>query len=292
MSIRDSNVEHRKSVVVTGASSGIGRACVQHLVSRGFHVWAGVRTEESAADLRRSHARLVDVLCFDVTDDSAVTEAGRTVCAAGPIHGLVNNAGSALPGPLELMSAATFRQQLDVNLVSQLTVTKAMIPGLKQASDTGARTRVVNIGSIGGRVAGAMMGSYHASKFGLVGLTDALRLELAHWGIGVVLIEPGSVATPIWQKGVEAGDELVRNLPVDERHYARQMKVLRSNAMRTADRGVSPESVAIAILKALTVRNPRPRQAIGRDAALAALALRVLPHQVLYRLVAATEAVL
>ena len=214
------------SVVVTGASTGIGRAAVDELVRHGFQVWATVRTAADEQALRAAHPRGLEVLRLDLTDADSILAAGKAVCAAGPLNGLVNNAGVALPGPLEYVPIEVFRQQIETNLIGQLAVTQAMMPALRAAREGGASARIVMIGSIGGRLAGPMLGSYHASKFGLVGLSDALRAELAPSGIPVTLIEPGAIATPIWQRGRSAGDALIDRLPEAARlRYAAQIAV-------------------------------------------------------------------
>lgn len=280
-----------KSVVVTGASTGIGQAVAAALVAAGWRVWGTVRREEDARGLRDEHGDAVTPLLMDVTDEAAVRAAGETVRAAGPLHGLVNNAGVALSSPLEHLPVDVFRRQLEVNLVGQLLVTQELLPALRQARDRGGDARVVMVGSIGGRIAGPMLGPYHASKFGLVGLTDSLRAELAPFGIRVVLIEPGGVATPIWERGGAAADDLLRRLPaVAAERYARQIATARKMATRQAEQGLPPETAARVILAALTARNPRPRQLVGRDAKLMAMAARLLPSRVLYRITAAAAA--
>ena len=180
------------SVLVTGASSGIGQAAVTALVERGFQVWATVRTEVDERRLLATHADRVTVRRCDITDADDVAALGAEVAARGRLVGLVNNAGTAVPSPLEYLPLDQLRQQLDVNLVGQLAVVQAVLPALRTT-----RGRVVMIGSIADRVALPMLGAYHASKFGLLGLTDTLRAELAPSGVRVVLIEPGAISTRI-----------------------------------------------------------------------------------------------
>jgi NAD(P)-dependent dehydrogenase (short-subunit alcohol dehydrogenase family) len=275
------------SFAVTGASTGIGRATVAELVRAGHHVWAAVRKEEDAVSLQREHGDAVSVLRLDLTDEDSVRAAGEKVSAAGPLNGLVNNAGAALPGPLEYLPIDVFRRQIEINLIGQLVVTQAMLPALRQARGRGEPARIVMIGSIGDRIAGPMLGPYHASKFGLVGLTDSLRAELAPFGIAVVLIEPGSIATPIWDRGVAAGTEVANSLPPEADRYADQIAAAQTNARRTGARGIPPQRAATVIARALTAPKPRPRQLIGRDAKTAAAVLRVLPHWLVYRATAA-----
>jgi NAD(P)-dependent dehydrogenase (short-subunit alcohol dehydrogenase family) len=271
--------------MVTGASTGIGRACVDELVRRGARVWATVRREEDEQALVGEHGDAVRVVRLDVTDEDAVRAAGERVATGGPLHGLVNNAGVALPAPLEHVPIDVFRRQIEINLIGQLAVTQAMLPALRQARDPAGR--VLLIGSIGGRIAGPMLGPYHASKFGLVGLADTLRAELAPSGIRVVLIEPGAIATPIWRRGGEAGAELLGNLSPDAAdRYAAQIAATRRNAAQSAKRGLPPARAARVIVDALAARNPRPRQLIGTDAKVASLVAR-LPYRLRYRLTAA-----
>jgi len=275
------SVHVERSVLVTGAATGVGAATVAALAADGMRVWAGVRREEDAERLRAEHGPAVRPLLLDVTDDAAVEAAGRAVVADGPLHGLVNNAGVAVPGPLEHLAPSELRRQLDVNLVGQLAVTQAVLPALRAA-----RGRVVTVGSIGGRIAGPMLGAYHASKFGLLGLTDALRAELAPWGLAVVLVEPGAVATPMWERGRRAGEETFRALPAEaQARYRRQYEAAMRNAAASEARGVPAAAVAAVIRTALTTARPRPRYLVGRDARAAAVVAR-LPLRLRYRLTA------
>lgn len=277
-----------KSVLVTGASSGIGEAVTNELVRSGCYVWATVRRAEDGERLREQHSSRVEPLLLDITDEAAVASAGKTVRAAGPLHGLVNNAGVALPGPLEFLPLDSARRQLEVNLLGQLAVTQAMLPALRDAQATGGDARIVMIGSIGGRMGGPMIGTYHAAKFGLVGLTDSLRAELAPSGIKVITIEPGAIATPIFSRAAGVANELRTQLPpAAEQRYAAQYEAALAQGARNADRGLPPERAARTVVRALTARNPRPRQLIGRDAKAVGVLTRLLPHRAIYRLAAA-----
>lgn len=275
-------VQNGRSVVVTGASTGIGAATVAALVDQGFLVWAAVRSEDAAVRLAEQYGERVRVLRFDVTDQAAVTAAGEKVAAAGPLHGLVNNAGVALPGPLEFLPITVLREQLEVNLLGQLAVTQAMLPALRAGSG-----RIVMVGSISGRVAIPMMGPYTTSKFGLLGLTDTLRAELAPWRIRVVLVEPGAIVTPIWSRGTASGDQLQERMPEQAVYlYRHQIAQARKNAARAARTGLPPEAAAAVIVRALTEPRPRPRYLVGRDAQVGSMVAR-LPFRLRYRLLAA-----
>ncbi|MFG1646162.1 SDR family NAD(P)-dependent oxidoreductase [Amycolatopsis sp. NPDC049252] len=273
----------RPSYVVTGASSGIGAACVAELVRRGAHVWASVRTDVDEEELVCAYGDAVTVLRMDLRDTASIAECGARVVAGGPLRGLVNNAGLARPGPLEYVPLDAFREQLDVNVTGQLAVTRVMLPALRVAETP----RVVTVGSIGGRVAGPMIGPYHTSKFALVGLTDSLRAELAPEGIDVVLVEPGAVATAIWPRAREAAEEVRAALPeAGLVRYGAQLASAERSAARSARTGVPPRRAAQVVVRALTARRPAPRYLVGTDARVAAV-LASLPFRLRYRLTAA-----
>jgi NAD(P)-dependent dehydrogenase (short-subunit alcohol dehydrogenase family) len=276
-----------RSVVVTGTSSGIGRATVLELVSAGFHVFGTVRRETDAEGLRRQFPEVVTPLIMDLLDEDSVRAAGEVVKAAGPLFGLVNNAGAAFPGPLELIPIEVFRRQLEVNLTGQLLVTQVMLPALRHSAETTGDARIIMIGSIGGRIAGPMLGAYSAAKHGLVGLSGSLRAELAPSKIKVMLIEPGAIATPIWNRGRATGDELQSVNPEAWARYASQIEARRELAKRGATSGLDPAVPAKIILEALQNENPAPRQVVGRDAKVVAVMVRVLPFRALYRLLGA-----
>ena len=198
----------QRTVVVTGASTGIGRATVVELVSAGYGVFATVRREADAESLRQQLPELVTPVIMDLLDEDSVRAAGEMINSAGPLFGLVNNAGAALPGPLETIPIEVFRRQIEINLTAQLLVTQVMLPALHRSAEQIGDARIIMIGSIGGRLSGPILGGYGAAKHGLVGLSSSLRAELAPFNIKVLLIEPGAIATPIWDRGRAAGDEL------------------------------------------------------------------------------------
>lgn len=275
--------QHAATVVVTGASKGIGAAVVRRLARDGYRVVAGVRREEDAAALRDELGERAVPALLDVTDPEAVAATadlvGREVGERG-LAGLVNNAGIAVAAPLEFLPPEELRRQLDVNVVGQHAVTKALLPLLRRGHG-----RIVNVGSIGGRIASPMTGPYHASKFALRGLTDSLRLELAPWGIEVVLVEPGAVATPIWETSIAAADRLQQALPPEvAKLYGRVAARARAGARYNAAHGMPAEKVAAVVAQALTARRPRARYLVGRDAHIAAMVAR-LPDRLRDRLV-------
>jgi NAD(P)-dependent dehydrogenase (short-subunit alcohol dehydrogenase family) len=267
------------TVLVTGASSGIGKATALHLKELGFDALAAVRKDEDAERLAVSGLRTVRI---DVTDSDSIA-AARADLGDGPLAGLVNNAGIAVAAPLEFLPVDQFRHQLEVNLVGQLAVTQQFLPALRAG-----RGRIVNVSSIGGRVALPLVGAYHASKFALEAISDTLRRELLSQGVDVVVIEPGGVKTPIWKKGDELATELVADMPPEAgRLYGRQVAALREQTVKiAAETGIEPREVAEAIGHALTAKRPRARYLVGRDAKIRAPAAAVLPARVMDRLVA------
>ena len=277
----------QRAVVVTGASTGIGRATVVELVGAGFHVFATVRREANADSLRSQFPEIVTPLIMDLLDEDAVRAAGEVVNAAGPLFGLVNNAGAALPGPLETIPIDVFRRQIEINLTAQLLVTQVMLPALHRSAETIGDARIVMIGSIGGRLSGPILGGYGAAKHGLVGLSSSLRAELAPFKIKVLLIEPGAIATPIWDRGRAAGDEVQSRHSETNARYADQIAAAGKMAERLAQSGLDPSVPAKVILDALQSRNPPPRQVVGREAKVIAAMVRVLPFRALDRLTGA-----
>lgn len=273
-----------RSVVVTGASTGIGRATVAELVSQGFTVWATVRREVDAEALVAELGPAVTPVVLDLTDHDSVRAAGARICAAGPLYGLVNNAGTALPGPLELIPIEMFRRQLDISLTGQLLMTQVLLPALRASAEQTGDARIVMIGSVGGRIAGPMLGAYAAAKHGLVGLSGSLRAELAPSGIAVVLIEPGAISTPIWDRGRDAGAAMVAEDPAGYARYADQLAASQKMAEHGNKQGLAPRVPALAVLEALTNAKPRPRVAVGRDAKAVGVLVRVLPFRAIYRM--------
>jgi NAD(P)-dependent dehydrogenase (short-subunit alcohol dehydrogenase family) len=272
-----------RSVLVTGASSGIGRATVRRLDAAGWKVFAGVRKKEDAAALSAEGSERLEPLMLDILDPDAIAAAAELV-AAGPggLDGLVDNAGAAVAGPLEALPIEDFRRQVELNLTAQLAVTQAMLPAIRTA-----RGRIVLISSMGGRVALPMTGAYHAAKFGLEGLGDSLRQELAPWGIKVVLVEPGSIDTPIWSSGEKDADRIfAKASPRTRELYEGMVERYRQVVKDTAERGVPPEKVAARIEHSLVTRRPRARYLVGMDAQVMARLKPLLSTPVFDRLIA------
>lgn len=275
--------EQRGAVVVTGASSGIGEACARRLAGLGFTVFAGVRKPEDGERLKAQIAGVVP-LRIDVADARSIADAAASVAArtGGRLHGLVNNAGVAVPAPIEHQPIDDFRRQIEINLVGQVAATQAFLPQLRAA-----RGRIVNMSSIGGKVAVPLLGAYAASKFGLEGVSDSLRRELRPWGIHVAVIEPGTIATPIWDKGIASGDELEATMSEQaKRDYGPLIATVRTVSEQGSKTGLPPDAVAKDVAHALTAKRPKTRYLVGREAKSRALAARFLPDRFVDRAIA------
>ncbi|HET8930065.1 MAG TPA: SDR family NAD(P)-dependent oxidoreductase [Acidimicrobiales bacterium] len=276
-----------RSVVVTGASTGIGQATALRLADEGWTVFAGVRRAADAdrltADAARARGELTPIL-LDVTDEDQVESAFATIADTLGNRGLsalVNNAGTALGGPVEYLPLATWRDQFDVNVFGQITVTKAAMPLLRVGSDGhGGHGRIVFIGSNSGRMAAPMLGPYAASKFAVEGLADALRMELVGTGVSVVVIEPGAIATPIWEKGRNLADRLEEDLPAEAlERYADLIAGTRAGIEMQDSSGAPPSAAADVVWRALNAKRPATRYQVGIDGKLSVLAARFLPDR-------------
>lgn len=274
-------------VVITGASSGIGEACALRLDALGYRVFAGVRRAEDAERLKQAGSdRLVPVM-LDVTDPATIRAAvGRVSEALGmePLVGIVNNAGIAVGGPLEFIPLDDLRRQLEINVVGPVAVAQAFLPLLRSGGGGGGRRRVgrgsggriVQMGSVSGLFASPFLGPYSASKFALEALSDALRVELRPWGIHVVVIEPGVIATPIWRKSLAAADEALKEMPpVLEELYGEVLGAVRREVQGL--HGIPAARVADAVVHALTAARPRARYHVIGPSARLRLALTYLP---------------
>lgn len=266
-----------KWVFVTGASTGIGRASVERLAADGWQVVAGVRRDGDQPAAATAH------VLVDVSDAEQVATATKQVIELcdGRLSGLVNNAGISVAGPFEALSIDEWRRQFDVNLFGQIDVTAHLLPALLAAGG-----RIVNIGSIGGRMASPFLGPYNASKFAVRGWTDALRAELTPQGVRVVLVEPGSIATEIWGKGnAQADDVLARMTPDQQRRYAGQAAGAKKAAAMVERNAIPAAKVGAVVATALSTRKPKAHYVVGTDAKVQAM-LAKLPASATDKVVA------
>ena len=272
-----------RAVVITGASTGIGRACALALDAKGFLVYAGVRRESDSRALRAAAPRLRPVH-LDVTDAASIAavtgQVARETGDAG-LAGLVNNAGTTLPCPIRYLPLDAFRGQLEVNLTGPLAVTASLLPLLRRG-----RGRVVNVTSAAGRVAVPLMAPYVAAKHGLEGLSDVMRLEFRRYGVHVAVIEPGYISTDMRGKLRRDTEAVIASLPAQGRsEYAPQLTALADTISHHAANGSPPAVVAAAVEHALTSRRPRTRYPVGAGARRLLMMRRLLSDRRLDRLI-------
>jgi Short-chain dehydrogenases of various substrate specificities len=274
-----------RTVLITGASSGIGQACARYLDGLGFTVWAAVRREEDGEELVRLTSTRLRVLMLDVTDPDSIAEAGRKVSEVEGktgLWGLVNNAGISVAGPLELLPLSAVRTQFEVNVIGALAVTQTFLPLLRLR-----RGRLVNISSIAGLAATPFLGPYSSSKFALEAMSDALRLELAPWGISVSLVEPGAVQSQIWSRAAMAASRTLGEVaPQAFQLYEQPLSRMKDVIAKAVKRAIPAEVVARAVAHALTASRPQIRYLVGKDARLRAFMKWMLPARVHDRLLA------
>lgn len=274
-----------KNVVITGVSTGIGYACVKALLSRDFRVYGSVRNQMDAERLQRDFGDRFVPLLFDVTDEETVQAAAVKVnegLGARTLDGLVNNAGIEVAGPLAYLPTDQFRRQLEVNLVGPFIVTKAFLPLLgADPSRKGNPGRILNISSASGRIAAPFTGAYSASKFGLEGFSESLRRELVLFGIDVVIIGPGAVVTPIWQKSDTGLTERFRETP-----YVAALAKFELFAAKEGSSGYAADVIGRAVCHALTTAKPRVRYAVVPNRLTNWIIPQLLPKRILDTLVA------
>jgi NAD(P)-dependent dehydrogenase (short-subunit alcohol dehydrogenase family) len=273
--------DRRELIVVTGASTGMGAATARELARRGFHVLAGVRRDVDADALRGDG---IEPHILDITVESDVAAIAERVARdpqGQPLRALINNAGVAINAPVEALPIAEWRRQFEVNLFGHVAMIQALMPSLLRSSGT-----VVNISSLGGKVALPTYPAYAGSKFALEALSDSLRREVGRLGVKVVVIEPGAVKTAMAERGVATADRLKDGMTADQRERYGELVDAMSNLARSFDKdGVSAEHAAKVIAKAATASRPRTRYTVGRDAAVLARLSRVLSDRVLDRVV-------
>lgn len=264
------------TIVITGCSTGFGRVTALHMAQQGWQVFATVRKEADQESLlaeaaQRGCAALLKPVICDITKPEAIKALGDLVAQATPgLQALVNNAGTAFPAPIEQITPDELRQQLDINVVGQIAVTQALLPLLKAAKGT-----IVNITSVGGRIAMPIVGAYNASKFALEALSDTLRIELAPFGVKVVVIQPGGSATAIWETSGQRSQHLVQ----ESNPYIRLMTAMQNYFKSSAAKGFPPQQFAELVYKVVTHPDPATRYAIPGDVGRTILMRLLMPDK-------------
>lgn len=264
------------AVLITGASSGIGAACALHLDQLGWQVFASVRTKQDADTLQHKASDRLTPLLLDVTDADSIMEAVETITAAvgeAGLAGLVNNAGIVVVGPLECLSASELQAQFAVNVLGLIAITQAFLPLLRQGQG-----RIVNMGSLAGKVAFPLWGPYAASKFAVEALTDALRMELLPWHVMVSLVEPFVIATPLWKKIPQRARE--NRTSEMQRLYGPLLSYIDETMPRSGQDGLPADNVAKTVVHALTSKTPKTRYVVSKPGlSLLIRLLRLLPDR-------------
>lgn len=257
------------TALITGASKGIGFATALELDRRGWQVFAGYRDPAGADRLRAEASERLTVVPLDVTSDDDRARAATLV--GERLDALINNAGIVVAGPLEFVPVAALREQFEVNVIGAIALTQAVLPALRAAHG-----RIVNVSSINGHVVSPFSTPYAASKFALEAVSDGWRMELRRWNIATILIEPGAIATPIWDASRERAQRISGAYP-DRATALYGGMIAALGRVTTPARARPPEAVARVIARALAARRPRPRYLIGRDARMAMWLKRLLP---------------
>ncbi|MCR6490492.1 SDR family NAD(P)-dependent oxidoreductase [Amycolatopsis sp. OK19-0408] len=270
-------------VVVSGASTGLGAATARELATRGYHVLAGVRRDRDADAIR---ADGVEPVLLDITRPEHVRALAERVAAdpAGrPLRAVVNNAGISVNAPVEALPPAEWRRVFEVNLFGHVALTQALLPFLHRS-----RGRIVNISSVGGKVAMATYGAYAGAKFALEAVSDALRRELAPHGVQVVVVEPGAVRTEMGERGAATATDLAAEMsPGNRQRYGELVRAVVAQSLAFTRAGLPAAKAGAIVADVVTARRPRTRYTVGRDAAMLTRLTRFLPDRVLDRLIAA-----
>ncbi len=269
--------ENKKHVLITGASSGIGKSTCTMLAKEGFIVYGGIRKDSDAEELIRENVIPVHL---DVNIQSSIDNALVSIskkCGENGVYAIINNAGIAIAGPLEFLSIEKFRYQMETNVIGQLKVIQAFLPLIRKSGG-----RIVNISSIAGFTAFPFKGAYCASKHAIEAISDSLRRELSPWKIPVIVIEPGIIKTNIWERSLNILEESIEEMPAAAKRYYSPFyqPLIEKTLKKVGQKAISPEHVSKIILQSLTEKKPKTRYLAGRDAKLLNL-LKFLPNKVL-----------
>jgi NAD(P)-dependent dehydrogenase (short-subunit alcohol dehydrogenase family) len=277
------SADTQEIAVITGASTGIGAATARELARRGFHVLAGVRRDRDADAIRGPG---IEPLIIDITNPDHIRALATRVHGdpqGRAVRALVNNAAVAVNAPVEVFAIDEWRRLFEVNLFGHIAVTQTLLPALIRS-----KGRVINISSVGGRIAMATYGPYASAKFALEAVSDSLRREIAPFGVQVVVVEPGAVRTEMAGRAIAAAHELASIMtPEQSQRYGGLVHAITAQAASFTESGLAADAAAKVIANAVTARKPRTRYTVGRDAALLTFLARILPDRILDRVFAA-----
>ena len=263
------------TALITGASRGIGRASALRLAAAGWDVIGGVRDEEAGESLIQGSGGKITPVVLDITDEGQVAALDRVLPPT--LDAVVNNAGIVVGGPVEAVPIPEFRRQLEVNLIGQVAVTQAVLPKIRES-----RGRILFVSSLSGWISSPLVGAYSASKFGLEGMADALRIELRPWRIPVVLVEPAQTSTDMWHNAMNQVDATVAMMTTDHRRlYAKHIEGQRKGIPKGQKMATPAEGAAAVIEHALTTRRPRARYVVGTGPRMMGALARFVPTRVM-----------
>jgi NAD(P)-dependent dehydrogenase (short-subunit alcohol dehydrogenase family) len=276
----------KQAVLVTGTSTGNGHAIALTLDKAGYTVIATVRNEKDAQEIRNESSERLHTIFLDITSQTSISNAlevvNKILINGLELYAIVNNAGMIMPGPQEVLAQQDWHDLFDLNFFGHIEVTKQFLPLLRQSQG-----KIINIASVAGRISFPLMGSYSASKYAIIAISDAFRIELAKWGISVITIEPGAVKTPGWVKFENKTNELYKNYnEFIEAHYKTEFGLIYKALKYQSIMQTSPERVAAAVLKAVKSRRYRTRYRIGFTARLLNFSSKFIPYnRIIYYMV-------
>jgi NAD(P)-dependent dehydrogenase (short-subunit alcohol dehydrogenase family) len=272
--------KNRGAIVITGASSGIGQACALKMDAEGYRVFATVRNNKDAEALTKLGSPSLKPIFLDVTNEHSIADAANfidQIVGDAGLAGIINNAGIYVPGPMELIADSDLRKQFEVNVYGVVKVTQAFLPFIRKAHG-----RIINIGSVGGKITMPFGGALCASKYAIEAINDALRLELHPWGIHVILIAPASIASPAVDRLLTDSESVIQKFSEEgSRHYAQTFRNFVKIVFAREKNGSSPEVVAETVFKAMVASKPRTRYPVGDHAIPLTLMPRILPARLL-----------
>ena len=264
-----------RKILITGASTGIGRAIALALDEEGWQVFAGVRSQKDGKSLKSESSENLVPIILDITKKEHIKKAVEKI--GDSLHGLINNAGIVSPGPLELMPIKDIKEQLDVNVVSQISVTQSFLPSLRNSQG-----RIIFMSSVSGMMVFPLLGAYAASKHALEAIGDGFRRELKKWDIKVSIIEPGSMKTPIWKKTLGRGSAQMKDIPKEKlKLYENEINSLLKGASEAEKKALDVQYVVDAVLDALDSSHPKTRYIVGPIHKIKTIIARFLPDSFL-----------
>lgn len=279
----------KKVILVTGASTGIGKSIAGTLAKKGYKVYAGVRKTEDIDILKNETSDNLMPVILDVTNNQKIQDVFniiKTDCGNSGLACLINNAGYMYTGPIELATNDEIRKQYDVNVFGLITVIKTFLPLLRLYNDKSSdKGHIINVGSVGGRLAAPFTGIYNSTKAAVAGISDALRVELNTSNIDVTLIEPGSIATPLWQKSDNQIDKVIAEMSDENRrYYEKPLRAMQKTLQKAACRGIAPKKVTDAVIDAIESSNPKHRYLIGNEAKMVAGLVKLLSDRIRHKI--------